>query len=530
MKYHIFRNHTIEPFFKGWDVSFSGYGDISIIEDQKMDAYIWWYQLPYKVNNDIIIKEIENYESLLSLAITNLIANKPVIIFTLQSIFKIDYISSDYRIEKAIYEHNQKLESLAAKNKHIKIVDISGFYNHYSQEQLIDWKFYYLSQMPLNPKLSKDFQTWFNRQVEITEMKRKKCVVLDLDNTLWGGILGEDGLEGIKMGESYPGNAYRSFQEYLLELHRKGIILTICSKNNEKDVIEVWNIHPDIILKKEHITTYRINWNNKADNIKSIAEELNIGLDSLVFIDDNPAERELIKQLLPEIAVPDFPNQPYDFSKWMDSLTYHYFSTYRLTEEDLAKTLQYKENMTRKQMQSEFSDFDSYLKSLEIELTIEPANEINIVRMAQLTQKTNQFNLTTHRYTESDIQNFIDNNFWIYGLRVKDKFGDNGLTGLIIIEIENNQAYINTFLLSCRILGRKIEDEFLKYMLIKLKNTGVEVVKSDYIKTLKNSQVENFYERFHFEIDASSDQQKSYSLNLKKANNIVLSNTYKLIT
>ena len=528
MKYFIFRNYTIEPFFKGIDAVFSGYEEISSA-DQEADRYIWFYLAPYKTDNEIISEEINNYGNLLEYALQGISTNKPVLVFTIQSVFSLVFQSSDTAIDIAIENYNRKIRRLADEYRNVKTVDIAQFYRNFSNEQLIDWKYYYLSQMPLNPKLAPDFNHWFTRQLELMELKRKKCLVVDLDNTLWGGILGEDGLDGIKIGESYPGNTYRFFQEYLLQLYKAGIILTVCSKNNEQDVLEVWQKHPDMLIHKEHITTYRINWNNKADNIREIAEELNIGLDSLVFIDDNPTERELIKQMLPQVIVPDFPAQPYLFPKLIKQLTDNYFSTYQLTKEDITKTQQYKENAERRQYQSQFTDFESYLKSLEIELTIETVNDLNIARLAQMTQKTNQFNLTTQRYTETDIRNFSDKGSWIYGLRVKDRFGDNGLTGLIIA-VKNGEfeAEIDTFLLSCRILGKNIESVFLQYVLMKLKAAGVKWIKASYIKTAKNSQVETFYEKSGFDILFSSGEQNKYQIHTDEIN-FLFSNTYKIL-
>jgi FkbH-like protein len=385
-----------------------------------------------------------------------------------------------------------------AANTNVKIVDIEEFYRGFSAEQLIDWKYYFISQMPINPKLAPQFVKWFSRQLEVLAMKRKKCVVLDLDDTLWSGILGEDGVDGIKMGEDYPGNVYHFFQSYLLELSRIGIILALCSKNNEDDVFAVLNNHPDMLLKKDNFSAYRINWNNKVDNIKEIAIELNIGLDSMVFIDDNPAERELIKQTLPEVCVPEFPAQPYLYPVFIKQLTDDYFSAYKLTQDDLFKAQQYKENTERANYKNHFTDMDAYLQSLEIRLTIEKLNEFNKARFAQMTQKTNQFNLTTRRYTETEIQSLADNGALAYGLRVRDKFGDNGLTGLIIVLPKKDTAYIDTLLLSCRILGRKIESAFVAFILMKLKDTGIRKVMASYIRTTKNGQVENFYENIGF--------------------------------
>jgi FkbH-like protein len=515
MQYFVFRNFTIEPFFKDPNFTFSGYEDISII-DKNADKYIWCYFLPYKINNDIIAKEITTYGNLLDLTLSRLDASKEIVIFTISPIFEITYQTLDTGIKYSIAEYNRKIYQLARENGNIKIIDIDSFYNHVSRRQLIDWKYYYISQIPINPKLASVFNQWFLRQLEITEMKRKKCIVVDLDNTLWAGILGEDGIDGIKMGEDYPGSAYRFFQEYLLELSHMGIILAICSKNNEVDVLDVWEKHPDMLIRKDAVVTYRINWLNKADNIQDIARELNIGLDSIVFVDDNPTERELVKQMLPDVCVPDFPIHPYLYPEFITYLTDNYFSTYTLTQEDLLKTEQYKENNQRRQYKEQFTDITAYLHSLEIKLTVEKLSSFNRVRFAQMTQKTNQFNLTTHRYTETDIQDLSDKGGWVYGLRVKDKFGDNGLTGLIIITIDGQTASIDTFLLSCRILGKEIEYAFLKYMLEKLKSAGIAQLKAAYIKTSKNEQVKSFFDRFGFQVKKYSEDYKKYELILNQ--------------
>ena len=535
MKYFIFRNYTIEPFFKEWNAVFSGYEDISFVDNQA-DRYIWWYFAPYKTDNEIIVKEIENYGNLLEFVLKNIEPNKPVFAFSMQAIYNINYQTDNNIVNEAVINYNRKIKELSAIYRNLKIIDLSDFLNRFSQEQLIDWKFYYLSQMPLNPKLATEFNIWFKRQIEIAELQRKKCIVLDLDNTLWEGILGEDGAEGIKIGETYPGNCYLFFQQYLFELYKNGVILTVCSKNNEKDVLELWQNNQYLKIRREQLATYRINWNNKADNIREIAEELNIGLESMVFIDDNPTERELVRQLLPQVCVPDFPAKPYLFPDFIKKLTDNYFSIYQLTQEDIAKTQQYRENAERKQFQSSFTNFNEYLQSLEIELSIEQINEQNITRLAQLTQKTNQFNLTTQRYTETDIRNFVEKGAYIYGLRVKDRFGDNGLTGLIIItnyqlRITNeltNFSEIDTFLLSCRILGKNIETVFMQYILTKLKAQGIENVKAKFIKTLKNGQVENFYEKLEFEVENFSETEKNYILDLSKIN-YSISNIYKII-
>jgi FkbH-like protein len=312
-----------------------------------------------------------------------------------------------------------------------------------------------------------------------------------LDNTLWGGVLGEDGIEGIKLGGDYPGKAFHYWQEALLELSKTGVILTICSKNNEADVEALFAAR-EMPLKLEDFVSKRINWQDKATNIRAIAEELNIGLDSMVFVDDNPTERELIRQQLPMVAVPEFPAQPYGLADLYAQLVREYFSVYALTDEDRKKTEQYRQNASRKQLEAQFTDMTDFLRSLEMKLKIErvDAQSVSIPRVAQMTQKTNQFNLTTRRYTEDDIRSRMARGAEAWTLAVRDRFGDNGITGLMILVPENGWC-IDTMLMSCRVLGKGIEEAFFKYVISQYSGA----LHAEYIPTAKNGQVADFYTR-----------------------------------
>ncbi len=226
-------------------------------------------------------------------------------------LYAVPFTDDDYQLQAAVAEYNNALYVAEAGHKNVKVIDITEFTRKFNTSELFDWKFYFISQMGMNPKLSKDFKAWWDKKQNSISLKRKKCLVLDLDNTLWGGVLGEEGIDGIKIGGDYPGKAFLYWQEALLALSKSGVILTVCSKNNEQDVLDAWDKNPFNVLKKEHFVAYRINWTDKATNIKELASELNIGLDSFVFVDDNPTERELIKQMLPMVQVPEFPTQPY---------------------------------------------------------------------------------------------------------------------------------------------------------------------------------------------------------------------------
>ncbi len=286
---------------------------------------------------------------------------------------------------------------------------------------------------------------------------------------------------------SYPGKAFHLWQEGLKELGKSGVMLAICSKNNMADIEEVWAKRDDMLLQKSDFVAMRVNWQDKTTNIRELAEELNIGLDSMVFVDDSPTERELIKQLLPEVSVPDFPEQPYGLMGLYRVLVENYFGAYRITQEDRAKTMQYIANAQRKQQQVAFTNMEEYLQSLEMKLRIEKVNAATLQRVAQLTQKTNQFNLTTRRYTEADIQRMVDEGADVWTLTVSDKFGDYGLTGVMIVA----EGKIDTLLMSCRVLGKGIEMAFVKKVLSEYKGD----IKAEYMPTAKNGQVADFYER-----------------------------------
>ena len=513
MSRFVFRNNTIERFF-GKEYFFGGYDDISVIP-QDVDGYVWWYQVPIKYEHDILVSEIQGYTQKLSYVLQQIDTKKTFIALTMDIVYAVPFQDSDYRLQSAVADYNRALYDLESSCSNVKIIDITEFTRRYSASDLFDWKFYLMSQMGMNPKLHKDFKVWFERKIESIALKRKKCLVLDLDNTLWGGILGEDGIEGIKVGGDYPGKAFLYFQEALQQLAKTGVILTVCSKNNEQDVLDAWDKNPFIVLRKDAFAAYRINWTDKATNIKELATELNIGLDSFVFIDDNPTERELVKQMLPMVSVPDFPEQPYELPNFFKRLVEDYFKVYSITDEDKQKTEQYKANAARAQAQHAFADFDKFLESLDIQITIEAANEFNVQRIAQITQKTNQFNLTTKRYTDTDIRGFLKQGWNIWCISVADRFGDNGITGTILI----NGEEIDTLLLSCRILGKGIEIVFVKKIIEILKTQGVKTLNAKYIPTVKNTQVKDFYEKCGFElVETTKDDVKFYSINLDTVN------------
>ena len=512
---YVYRNNTIERFLPS-GYSYSGYQDVSVVPEEA-SMCVWWYQSPMHFNIVALVSEIASYKQMLEMVIKRL-NGRPIVLVTMALMYDAQCTMHDEVLaETAIEDYNTFLYSLAQENTNVKVVDIRRFYQQYPQDEWLDWKFYMMSQMGLNPRLSAAFQQWWKREMDAIALKRKKCLVLDLDNTLWGGILGEDGVEGIRLSGDYPGKAYHLWQEGLKELKKSGVILCLCSKNNEGDVMEVWEKREDMVLKKEDFAAWRINWQDKATNIKELAAELNIGLDAMVFVDDNPTERELIRQTLPMVSVPDWVQQPYELPKLYKTLVSGFFRVYAITDEDKKKTEQYRQNAERMHAQASFKNMEDYVASLNLRLKIESLeleDGAKITRAAQMTQKTNQFNLTTKRYEEGDIRKHIERGqVWV--LSVSDRFGDYGISGLLIL---NEQDTIDTMLMSCRVLGKGIEEAFVKYVLGILKNQGVEKVEGMYIPTAKNSQVETFWPKIGFSMtDAVSDGRIVFSLYLPTA-------------
>jgi len=514
MNFFVYRNSTVEHLFNNTGYEFSDYNEINNAP-KTAKAYIWLYLLSVDKSADRLLVEIAEITEKFGYTLNTIPAGKPFFAFSLFNFNPLKIDNSDFSLEKNINTFNELLMSVAATNPNIRIIDMADFASRFSLKELLNWKYFFSSGIILNPKLSGQFKQWFENNLEKINHNRKKCLVIDLDNTIWGGILGEDGEAGIQSGGHYPGNAFQHFQENLVNLTKSGIVLAVCSKNNEDEVLEMWKNNPNLILKKEHIAAYRINWNNKIDNILELANELNIGTDSMVFIDDNPAERELVKTFLPEVETPEFPVQPYMLPVFFRDVLTQYFQTYEITSEDAGKTAQYKANAKREAEKLKYGTMQDYISNLNIEITLSNAHKYNIGRIAQMTQKTNQFNLTTYRYSELDINNIIAGNARVYCLGVKDKFGDNGISGLaIIVYDENRNATIETFLLSCRILGKNIEYAFLDLLLNKLQREGIQKVFAVYIPTAKNIQVAAFYIQAGFELTDSSEAVRNYKLDL----------------
>lgn len=396
-----------------------------------------------------------------------------------------------------VHEFNQLLINEMNIVSDVFIWDFNHFLLRKGYDSVYDPKMWYLSKNPFKFSAYPEIVNDLCRYLISAIGKVKKCIVLDLDNTLWGGIVGEDGFDGIALGGDYPGNCYREFQKELLKIYHRGILLAINSKNNEDDAFEVIDKHPGMILRRKHFAAIRINWKDKATNLIELAQELNIGIDSMIFIDDNPRECELVRQKFPECTVRELPKTVYNYPKIIQLL--NEIENIRLTEEDKKKGEMYQAQTKRRNLRKSVSNLEDYLKSLEIEVLVESANNFSISRIAQLTQKTNQMNLTTRRYTESDIRSFMKtNSSLVYYVSAKDKLGDNGIIGVIILKINGKECLIDTFLLSCRVIGLTIEQSMLAFIQEKARERGCDILRGEYIPNKKNKLVADFYEKAKF--------------------------------
>ncbi|MEY4134436.1 MAG: hypothetical protein RL386_786 [Bacteroidota bacterium] len=509
MSIHFIRNTTIEPIFGPEGYSYSDYNAVHT-SDKAAQFVVWLYFLPPDKAEGALIGEIGSYLGAIGNIYRDLAPHQTLVVVSPAPFFQVNYEIRSDGVQKALKDFDTGIADLAGGRPNLKYLDLEDFFRSAAGER-INWKHFFLSRMQLHPKLHAPFKKWLLNGISALLHQRKKVLVLDLDNTLWAGILGEDGPEGIKMAGDYPGNAFRWFQAQLCALKSKGILLAVCSKNNLGDVEEVWENHPDLLLKKEDFAACRINWEHKAHNIAAIAQELNVGLDSLVFLDDSPTERALVREMLPEVYVPEFPGQAYEIPTFFSGLVNDCFLAYSLTKEDLEKTRQYLENARRDAFQQTVS-YETFIQSLEIELTISRVNKFSLARVAQLTQKTNQFNLTTRRYSEPDIEAMAQAGHQVFTLDVRDRFGEYGLTGVAICRPEGNNGWqIDSFLLSCRILGKQIESAFLYEVLSFLKRNGASKVGAAYLPSPKNQQTATFFDTVGFTRissgEGSSDQR-----------------------
>lgn len=410
---------------------------------------------------------------------------------------------------------NRMLQSYFYKSSNVFIFDYDSFLNRIGKSICFDRKMYYLADMKLHQNLIPALCDEYMRYIKATKSINRKCIILDLDSTLWGGILGEDGFSGIKIGPTAPGNAYVEFQKYLLALFERGIILAINSNNNYKEAIKVIRRHPHMVLREDNFASIKINWENKANNILEIAKEINIGTNSLVYIDDSKQNGQLVKEMLPEVLVVDMPDDASDYAKTIEELDE--LDWLNITEEDKLRGVMYVREKKRKQFRKNFEDIDEYLSSLQTKVAIKKADKFSIPRISQLTHRTNQFNLTTLRYSESQIMNFSrDRRYGVYFIAVSDRFGDNGISGVVILKVDGADFLIDTFLLSCRVLGRGIEKAVLAFILEQAQKAKLKSILCRYVPTGKNEVAKDFLKNNSFALEQDNKDVQFWSFDLRK--------------
>lgn len=381
------------------------------------------------------------------------------------------------------------------------------------EEQALDYRFWYMYRAPFR----KDFLAHYARYIvkvgRALKGRASKCLILDCDNTLWGGVVGEEGIGGIQLDRNeYPGRCYYDFQQTVLNLISQGVIVALCSKNNEEDVWEVLDTHPHCLLKRHHLAAWRINWQNKADNIGSLAAELNLGLDSMVFVDDSSIECQTVRDFRPEVTVVQTPELLYELPRLLFGLDL--FDTLTVGAEDQHRTQMYAAERERVQLREQVQSIDDYLTTLELQTEIQEAAEEDLPRVAQLIGKTNQFNLTTQRYTEGQVREFAaSTDSRVFTMRAGDRFGDLGLVAVLIARRDGSEGTIDSLLMSCRALGRKLEITFVDRCLAALEKAWeVSAWRAEYRRSAKNAQVECFWDSLGFLPEKQTIESKFYVL------------------
>lgn len=414
-----------------------------------------------------------------------------------------------YQIRKLNFE----LMKIAQHHSNIFICDISALQNKFGRNMMFNSSVYISTDMVLSLDIIPYVGNKVINIIFAAQGKFKKCLILDLDNTLWGGIIGDDGIENIDLGAGLGiGKAFSEFQQWIKKLKNRGVIIAVCSKNNEKTAKEPFEKHPDMILKLEDIAVFKANWDNKADNIRQIQSVLNIDFDSMVFLDDNPFERNIVRENIPNIFVPELPEDPGEYLEYLYSL--NLFETISHSIADADRTKQYQIESQRVSIQEHFTNESDYLKSLDMISEINEVNNFNIPRIAQLSQRSNQFNLRTVRYGESDIQRMsCDVNFKIFPFTLSDKFGDSGLICVVVLKtIDIDTLFIETWFMSCRVLKRNMENFVLNTIVKYARENGFNKVIGEYIASSKNEMVKDHYSNLGF-CKLEDKARNLYSLN-----------------
>lgn len=417
-------------------------------------------------------------------------------------------------IDVTVRRLNETLRSAAAGQSNVKFIDMSNLINEVGRIRALDFRFYFRNRAPYSPVL---LDLLSKRIFDVSRSFGSdfyKVVVLDCDNTLWGGVIGEDLVSGVKLGpHDYPGNIFWRIQHSLSQLEKSGILLCLCSKNNHEDVDQMFD-HPNMVLRRSQIVLQKVNWSPKPENIKQIAAELNVGLDSLIFLDDSDFEIEAVKAALPSVRTFRVPTSLDQYPSVLSEI-YRLCVSGGIAKESISKTEQYRIRAEAETLRISAASHEDYLRSLELRVTVKRNDVAHVGRISELTQKSNQFNLTTIRYTEHEINKIMAGKDGdIFSLTVTDKFGSSGLTGVIVLRYQASIVHIDAFLMSCRVIGRGIEFAVWPSVIERLRSMGYQELRGEFIASAKNAQVADFYDRLGMTCVESPSGHRSYASDL----------------
>jgi FkbH-like protein len=416
---------------------------------------------------------------------------------------------------EAIQRINRGLRALAGEYRGVYILDYHALVARHGRERWGDARKWLTVRLPVASANLPHLAAEWLRFLHPLAGKVAKCVAVDLDNTLWGGVIGEDGMNGIRLGAEYPGAAFQELQRALLDLSRRGILLAVCSKNNPADAMEALSGHPGMLLQPRDFAAMRINWNDKARNLREIARELNIGLDTIAFLDDNPVERQQVREQAPEAIVIRLPEDPMDYARAVRDCPW--FERLALSDEDRRRGAYYAAQRQRVELERSVTSKEDFYRGLDQVAEIAPVNAQTLARVSQLTQKTNQFNLTTRRYTEQQIAGMAAAPNWrVWSLRVKDRYADNGLVGVAIARVDGEVCEIDSFLMSCRVIGRTLETAFLARLAADAREQGAKVLQGWFRPTKKNAPALEFYREHGFEVAERTEEGVLWRLDLQE--------------
>ena len=416
-----------------------------------------------------------------------------------------------------VSEFNRRLVQRARHESHL-VLDVNALANQVGQTAWSAGRYWYAAKYPFAVAMTPLYADHVMRIVAAQMGRSRRVLVLDLDNTIWGGIVGDDGIEGLAIGSGSPlGEAHAAVQRMALALKERGIILCVSSKNDEAIALDAFRNHPEMILKEDDIVAFRINWNDKAANIKAIADAIDLGLDSFVFLDDNPAERKRVRDALPSVAVPELPEDPGDWLPVFQAAGY--FEQAGYSNEDRLRAGFYKANALRAAQMERIGDHNDYLRSLGMTLSIAPFDDAGRKRIAQLISKSNQFNLTTRRYSETEIEAMqSDADVVAIQARLEDIFGDNGMISVVICRQSGLCWEVDTWIMSCRVLGRRVEEALLQYLVQQARVRGITEITGRYIPTAKNGLVRDHFSRLGFVQTSAGNRETTWQLAVRGYN------------